>query len=77
MGSVGNYGSVSQKDIEDVKNAPFYYRNPNSKAPVADDFMYAFKYNNPLPTHDGKTDINLSTLPPKMSTTRRPLPINL
>lgn len=57
MGSVGNNGSVSQKDIEDVKNAPFYYRNPNRKAPVADDFMYAFKYNSPLPTHDGKTDI--------------------
>lgn len=55
MGSVGNHGIVSQADIAKVENAPFHYRNPALKAPVADDFMYAFKYNNPLPLHGKDT----------------------
>ncbi|VUC30072.1 unnamed protein product [Clonostachys rosea] len=49
--------SASQAKLEQVKNAPFYYRNSSIKAPVADDFMYAFKYNNPLPLHGTDTDI--------------------
>lgn len=42
----------SKSDLSKVKNAPYAYRNDTWAKPVADDFMYAFKYNAPLPTHD-------------------------
>lgn len=40
-----------------AQNAPFVYRNDTLKKPVADDYMYAFKYNFPLPTHGDEADI--------------------
>jgi hypothetical protein len=43
---------VGQKQLLKVKDAPTAYRNDTWKGPVADDYMYAFKYNFPLPTHD-------------------------
>lgn len=57
MGSYSNSQFVSEADIENVKNAPYHYLNRNLKAPVADDFMYAFKHNNPLPLHGKGTDV--------------------
>ncbi|KAE8375835.1 putative flavo protein [Aspergillus bertholletiae] len=56
MTVVNGSGPVSQSDVARIKNAPFLYRNDSVKKPIADDFMYAFKYNSPLPTH-GTTDI--------------------
>jgi hypothetical protein len=51
------YERVAQQQILQVENAPFFYRNDTLKKPVADDFMYAFKYNFPLPTHDSGADV--------------------
>jgi len=48
---------VFKNDILKVKNAPFVYRDDTVKKPVADDYMYAFKYNAPLPTHGNDTDV--------------------
>lgn len=48
---------MAQNDIENVKHAPFAYRNDTVKKPLADDYKYAFKYNFPLPTHDKGADI--------------------
>lgn len=39
------------KELFRVENAPRAYRNDTFKKPVADDYMYAFKYNFPLPTY--------------------------
>ncbi len=48
---------VAQKQLLKVKNAPTAYRNDTSKGPVADDYMYAFKYNFPLPTHGDDSEV--------------------
>ena len=48
---------LAQQDFLKVKNAPLAYRNGIWKKPVADDYMYAFKYNFPLPTHDDGADV--------------------
>ena len=48
---------VAQKQLLKVKNAPTVYRNDTWKGPVADDYMYAFKYNFPLPTHGDGSDV--------------------
>lgn len=49
------------KELFRVENAPLAYRNDTWKKPVADDYMYAFKYNLPLPTHgDGKDVLDLT-----------------
>ncbi|KAJ9649829.1 hypothetical protein H2198_010847 [Neophaeococcomyces mojaviensis] len=56
------YEPVVQKDIFEndllkVQNAPLLYRNQIAQKPVADDYMYAFKYNFPLPTHEEGADV--------------------
>jgi hypothetical protein len=38
-------------------NTPVAYGNDARKKPVADDYMYAFKYNFPLPIHGNDTDV--------------------
>lgn len=48
---------LTEDDILKVKNTPYVYRNETWEKPLADDFMYAFKYNFPLPTHGQNTDI--------------------
>lgn len=49
------------KELFRVENAPLAYQNDTWKKPVADDYMYAFKYNFPLPTHgNGKDVLNFS-----------------
>lgn len=45
------------KELFKVENAPLAYRNDTWKKPVADDYMYAFKYNFPLPTYADSKDI--------------------
>lgn len=47
---------VNKGDLLKVCNAPLAYQNKTWKKPVADDYMYAFKYNFPLPTHNSDTD---------------------
>lgn len=42
---------ILKSDLLKAKDAPFVYRNDSLKKPVADDFMYAFKYNFPLPIY--------------------------
>lgn len=49
--------TFNKNDLLRVKNAPFTYRNDTVKKPVADDYMYAFKYNLPLPTHDSGANV--------------------
>lgn len=39
------------KELSKVENAPFTYHNDALRKPVADDYMYLFKYNFPLPTY--------------------------
>lgn len=39
------------KELSRVKNAPLTYRDDTWEKPVADDYMYAFKYNFPLPIY--------------------------
>lgn len=48
---------LAKSDVSKVKDMPFTYRSNQYKKPVADDYMYAFKYNAPLPLHDGGTDV--------------------
>lgn len=42
----------AEVDLFKTKNAPTAYRNETWKKPVADDYMYDFKYNFDLPTHE-------------------------
>ncbi|CAH0055956.1 unnamed protein product [Clonostachys solani] len=42
----------AEADLFKTKNAPIAYRNESWKKPVADDYMYHFKYNFDLPTHE-------------------------
>ncbi|KAI1629437.1 putative monooxygenase protein [Exophiala viscosa] len=51
------YEPVAQKQLLKVENAPTTYRNDSVKKPVADDYMYAFKYNFPLPTHGDDSEV--------------------
>lgn len=44
-------------DLLKVKNAPYSYGNNTWKKPVADDYMYAFKYNATLPTRENNPDV--------------------
>lgn len=46
-----------KSDIHKIRDAPFVYRNELAKKPVADDYMYAFKYNFPLPAHGKGGDV--------------------
>jgi hypothetical protein len=62
---------VGQKQLLKVKNAPTTYRNDTSKGPVADDYMYAFKYNFPLPTHADSDDSNVLDFTDDDETDRR------
>lgn len=48
---------ILKNDILKIQKAPLAYRNDTWKKPVADDFMYAFKYNFPLPTHNEGSDV--------------------
>lgn len=48
---------IGKNEILKVKNAPCAYRDDTWKKPVADDYMYAFKYNFPLPTYGGESDV--------------------
>ena len=57
MGSIAGSGPVTERDIENVKNAPFAYRNDTWKKPIADDYKYALKYNFPLPSHGQGAEI--------------------
>ena len=57
MAPAAKYGDVTEADIQAVKNAPYYYRKNTLKKPLEDDFMYEFKFNNPLPTHKDSADI--------------------
>ncbi|PLB51483.1 putative flavo protein [Aspergillus steynii IBT 23096] len=56
MTVVNGTGATTQSDIDNVKNAPFTYKNAFTKPPLSDDFMYDFKYDFPLPTI-GSADI--------------------
>lgn len=47
----------NKNDLLKVQHAPFTYRNTTCKKPVADDYMYAFKYNFPLPTYNDGTNV--------------------
>jgi len=49
--------TVNKSDLLNVQNAPFVYRNGTIQKPVADDYMYSFKYNFPLPTYGDDTDV--------------------
>ena len=52
---------LAPKQISRIENAPLAYRNDTWQKPVADDYMYAFKYNFPLPTYgDGKDVLDLT-----------------
>jgi hypothetical protein len=62
---------LGQKQLLKVKNAPTTYRNDTLKGPVADDYMYAFKYNFPLPTHDGSDGSNVLDFTEEDETDRR------
>jgi hypothetical protein len=48
---------LSPKQLLKVENMPTAYRNNTWKRPVADDYMYAFKYNFPLPTTGDDSDV--------------------
>ncbi|KAE8370291.1 putative flavo protein [Aspergillus caelatus] len=61
MTVVNGFKSVTQSDLDSVKNAPFLYRNNTVKKPIADDFMYALKYNSPLPTHGTEYVLDFTT----------------
>lgn len=49
--------TINKSDLLKVQNAPFVYRNDTTQKPVADDYMYSFKYNFPLPTYGDGTDV--------------------
>lgn len=49
--------TFNKNDILKVRDAPYAYRNDTWEKPVADDYMYAFKYNFPLPTHDENSNV--------------------
>lgn len=45
------------KELFKIENAPLSYQNDTWKKPVADEYMYAFKYNFPLPTYGDSKDV--------------------
>lgn len=48
---------LAEAELAKAKNAPTAYRNDTWKKPVADNYLYDFKYNFPLPTHGKSGDI--------------------
>lgn len=48
---------LGPKELLKVENAPLGYQNNTWAKPVADDYMYAFKYNFPLPTYGDSKDV--------------------